>query len=100
MLGIEIGGRFGSEAVACLRQLAKARARESAARLRPAVQRASFFPRGVGVAGAGEVTWGGQACGRWMGMLAVAAQRTLAYSLLELPLAAADECGGHGATSP
>ena len=27
-------------------------------------------------------------------MLAVAAQRALAYSLLELPLAAADECDG------
>ena len=33
-------------------------------------------------------------CDRWTGMLAVAAQRTLAYSLLELPLAAADECDG------
>ena len=31
---------------------------------------------------------------RWTGMLAVAAQRALACSLLELPLAAADECDG------
>ncbi|OLP82561.1 hypothetical protein AK812_SmicGene36766 [Symbiodinium microadriaticum] len=66
--------RFGLEAVAFLRQLARARARESPARLRPAVQRASVH--------------------RWTGMLAVAAQRALAYSLLELPLAAADECDG------
>ncbi|OLP73255.1 hypothetical protein AK812_SmicGene47575 [Symbiodinium microadriaticum] len=33
-------------------------------------------------------------CIRWTGMLAVAAQRAVAYSLLELPLAAADECDG------
>ncbi|OLQ06448.1 hypothetical protein AK812_SmicGene10260 [Symbiodinium microadriaticum] len=65
---------LGPEAVAFLRQLARARARESPARLRPAVQRASLH--------------------RWTGMLAVAAQRALAYSLLELPLAAADECDG------
>ena len=31
---------------------------------------------------------------RWTGTLAVAAQRPFAYSLLELPLAAADECDG------
>ena len=31
---------------------------------------------------------------RWMGMLAVAAQRALAYSLLELPLAGLDERDG------
>ena len=72
MLALEVGSRFGPEAVAFLRQLARARARESPARLRPAVQRASLH--------------------RWTGMLAVAAQRALAYSLLELPLAAADEC--------
>ncbi|OLQ06334.1 hypothetical protein AK812_SmicGene10351 [Symbiodinium microadriaticum] len=70
----ETARSFGLEAVAFLRQLAKARARESPARLRPAVQRASVH--------------------RWTGMLAVAAQRALAYSLLELPLAAADECDG------
>ena len=74
VLALEVGGRFGREAVACLRQLARARARESSARLRPAVQRASLH--------------------RWTGMVAVAAQRALAYSLLELPLAAADECDG------
>ena len=74
VLGVEVGGRFSREAVAFLRRLAKARARESPARLRPAVQRASLH--------------------RWMGMLAVAAQRALAYSLLELPLAGADECDG------
>ena len=69
-----MGGRFSREAAAFLRQLAKARARESPARLRPAVQRASLH--------------------RWTGMLAVAAQRALAHSLLELPLAGADECDG------
>ena len=55
-------------------QLARARARGSPARLRPAVQPASLH--------------------RWTGMLAVAAQCALAYSLLELPFAAADECDG------
>ena len=74
VLGLEVGGRFSREAAAFLRQLAKARARESPARLRPAVQRASLH--------------------RWTGMLAVAAQRALAHSLLELPLAGADECDG------
>ncbi|CAE7227299.1 unnamed protein product, partial [Symbiodinium sp. CCMP2456] len=71
---VEVGGRFSQEAVAFLRKLAKARAYESPARLRPAVQRASLHS--------------------WMGMLAVAAQRALAYALLELPLAGADECDG------
>ena len=60
VLGLEVGGRFSREAAAFLRQLAKARARESPARLRPAVQRASLH--------------------RWTGMLAVAAQRVLAHS--------------------
>ena len=59
VIALEVGGRFGPEAVAFLRQLARARARESPARLRPAVQRASLH--------------------RWTGMLAVAAQRALAY---------------------
>ncbi|OLQ11278.1 hypothetical protein AK812_SmicGene4913 [Symbiodinium microadriaticum] len=62
--------RWWPEGVAFLRQLAKARARETPARLRPAVR---------------------LHC--WTGMLAVAAQR-VAYSLLELPLAAADKCDG------
>ena len=51
VLALEVGGRFGPEAVAFLRQLARARARESPALLRPAVQRASLH--------------------RWTGMLAV-----------------------------
>ena len=74
VLGLEVGGRFSREAAAFLRQLAKARARESPARLRSAVQRAPLH--------------------RWTGMLAVAAQRALAHSLLELPLAGGDECDG------
>ena len=73
VLGLEVGGRFSREAAAFLRQLAKARARESPARLRPAVERALLH--------------------RWTGMRA-AAQRALAHSLLELPLAGADECDG------
>ena len=65
-------GTNGHHCISILKMMA--RARESPARLRPAVQRASLH--------------------RWTGMLAVAAQRALAYSLLELPLAAADECDG------
>ena len=45
VLGLEVGGKFSHETVAFLRQLAKARARESLARLRrrmPAVQRVSL----------------------------------------------------------
>ncbi|CAE7943831.1 slc38a7, partial [Symbiodinium necroappetens] len=63
--------RWRPEAVAFSRQLAKARSRETPARLHPAVR---------------------LHC--WTGMLALAAQRALAYSLLELPLAAADKCDG------
>ena len=67
VVGIEVGGRFGAEAAAFLRKLAVARAREVPARLRSATRQASLH--------------------RWMGMLATAAQRALAHSLLELPLA-------------
>ncbi|OLP95401.1 hypothetical protein AK812_SmicGene22467 [Symbiodinium microadriaticum] len=62
---------FGQEPVAFRRQLAKARARKS-----PAPDRAACLLT------------------HWTGMLGVAAQCELVYSLLELPLAAADECNG------
>ena len=52
VLALEVGGRFGPEAVDFLRQLARARARESPARLRPAVQRASLH-RWTGMLDAG-----------------------------------------------
>ena len=74
VVGIEVGGRFGAEAAAFLRKLAMARAREVPARLRSATRQASLH--------------------RWMGMLATAAQRALAHSLLELPLAGVDVCSG------
>ena len=74
VVGIEVGGRFGAEAAAFLRKLAVARAREVPARLRSATRQASLH--------------------RWMGMLATAAQRALAHSLLELPKAGVDACSG------
>ena len=74
VVGIEVGGRFGAEAAAFLRKLAVARAREVPARLRSATRQASLH--------------------QWMGMLATAAQRALAHSLLELPLAGVDACSG------
>ena len=77
VLAVEVGGRFGPEAVAFLRQLAKARARESHTRLRPGVRRGSLQ--------------------RWTGM--PAAQCSLAYSLLELPMGGSGQMRRHGATS-
>ena len=74
VVGLEVGGRFGAEAIGFLRGLAKAKAREAPAQLRAAAQRAHFH--------------------RWTGLIAVAAQRALACSLLELPIAGADECDG------
>ena len=57
-----------------LRRLAAAKARAAPARLRAATRQA--------------------ACHRWAGIMAVAAHRALAFSLLELPPAMADECDG------
>ena len=65
VLGIEVGGRFSTEAASFLRLLAQHPAASVAAPLRAA-------------AGAGWVQ-------RWSGMLAVAAMRAYAASLLELP---------------
>ena len=65
VLGIEVGGRFSTEAASFLRLLAQHRAASVAAPLRAAAR-------------AGWVQ-------RWSGMLAVAAMRAYAASLLELP---------------
>ena len=74
VLGFEIGGRIDTEAVGFIRRLAASKARGVPARLRKAALQASVH--------------------RWTGMLAVAAQRACALSLLELPLDAADDCDG------
>ena len=74
VLGIEGGGRIGQEALGFVRQLANAKARGVPARLRAAARQVHIH--------------------RWTGMLAVAAQRAFAMSLLELSLATADECDG------
>ena len=70
VLGIEVGGRWSEEALSFVSALAKAKARSSPAILRTSV-RAAFMHR-------------------WTGLLAVAAQRAFAATLLELPV---DEAG-------
>ena len=74
VLGVEVGGRIGQEALGFVRQLVNAKARGVPARLCAAARQAHIH--------------------RWTGMLAVAAQRAFAMSLLELPPATADECDG------
>ena len=74
VLAIEVGGRWSEEATAFVRLLAKAKARTVPHLLRPAA-RAAFFHR-------------------WTGMLAVAAQRALAGTLLELPVDDAEGVDG------
>ena len=68
VVGLEVGGRFGTEAVQLLRLLARHRASTVPAQLRPSA----------------IVAW----IARWSGLLAVASQRAYAASLLELPPAA------------
>ena len=68
VVGTEVGGRFSTEVVQFLRLLARHRAAAVPRRLRPAAITA----------------W----VARWSGLLAVAAQRAFAASLLELPPAA------------
>ena len=63
VIGLEVGGRFGTEAATFLRLLARHRARHRAA--------------------AAQAAW----VARWAALLAVAAQRAFASSLRELPLA-------------
>ena len=66
MLPIEVGGRWSEEAVRFIRLLAKAKARTVPALVRAAAKAAFLH--------------------RWTGILAVAAQRALAATLLELPV--------------
>ena len=68
VVGVEAGGRFGTEAVQFLRLLAGHRAASVPAHLRSAA----------------VASW----VARWSGLLAVAAQRAYAATLLELPPAA------------
>ena len=67
-VGLEVGGRFGAEAVQLLGFLARHRAAAFPVQLRPSA----------------IVAW----ISRWSGLLAVASQRAYAASLLELPPAA------------
>ena len=74
VLAVEVGGRFGAEMADFLRRVAASKARTAPPWHRAAARQAAGH--------------------RWTGMLAVAAQRALALSLLELPLDRADECDG------
>ena len=74
MLALEVGVRFVAELADFLRRMAASKARAAPPRLRAAARQATSH--------------------RWAGMLAVAAQRALAWSILELPLDMADECDG------
>ena len=67
VLGLEVGGRWSTEALDFVRRLARAKARSQPEWLRASAAQAYAH--------------------RWSGMLAVAAQRAFAASLLELPLA-------------
>ena len=74
VLAVEVGGRWSEEATKFVQQLAKAKAWTVPAILRPSVRAAYFH--------------------RWTGMLAVAAQRALAATLLELPVDDAEGLDG------
>ena len=74
VLTLEVGGRWSEEAVTFVRLLAKAKARTVPQLLRTAAQAAFVH--------------------RWTGMLAVAAQRSLAATLLELPVDDAEGVDG------
>ena len=65
VVALEVGGRWGEEAVTFVRLLAKAKARAAPELLRPAVTAAYFH--------------------RWTGLLSVAAQRAFAATLLRAP---------------
>ena len=66
VFGLEVGGRWSPDALEFLQKLARARAREAPLLLRGSVVHALLY--------------------RWSGLVAVAAQRAFASSLLELPL--------------
>ncbi len=74
VLALEVGGRWRDEATGFVQQLAKAKARMVPRILRPSVRAAYFH--------------------RWTGMLAVAAQRALAATLMELPVDDAEGVDG------
>ena len=69
MLGIEVGGRWSDESLTFLRLLARAKARRQPEWLRACTAQAY--------------------CYRWSALLAVAAQKAFAATLLELPPGAA-----------
>ena len=73
-VGVEFAGRFGNEAAIWLRLLARHRSSTAPVVLRPAA-------RSVWAA-------------HWSGLLAIAAQRAFAATLLELPLAGECNVGG------
>ncbi len=74
VLALEVGGRWSKVAVDFVRLLAKAKARTVPELLRPAAKAAFLH--------------------RWTGILAVAAQRSLAATLLELPVDDAEGVDG------
>ena len=77
VLALGVGGRWGNEAVRFVRLLAKAKARTVSQLVRSAAKAAFFH--------------------RWTGILAVAAQRAFAATLLELPV---DDAGGVDGDGP
>ena len=76
VFGLEVGGRWSEEAVDFLRRLARARARAQPQWLRQAAAQAYAY--------------------RWSGLIAAAAQRSFAASLLHLPLAGTSNIDGPG----
>ena len=74
VFGLEVGGRWAPEAATFIRLLARARAAEVPASLRAAARAAWVV--------------------RWSGIVAVAAQRAFAASLLELPPGGECSAGG------
>ena len=74
VVAVEVGGRWSDEAIKFLQLLAKAKARSQPQILRTAAKAAYFH--------------------RWTGIMAVAAQRALAATLLELPVDGAEGVDG------
>ena len=74
VFGVEVGGRWSDKAVEFLRKLARARAREAPRQLQSSVAYALLY--------------------RWSGLVAVAALRPFAASLLELPLSGVSNMDG------
>ena len=74
VLAVEVGGRWSEEALQFVQMLAKAKARAAPALIRASVRAAYLH--------------------RWTGILAVAAQRAFAATLLELPVDDAEGVDG------